>query len=825
MRIVTYDVESFIHDWIVVFKDFETGQHTIIHNDPDELRNCIHDEVMYVGFNSKHYDQYIIKAICCGFTPEEIKRLSDYIIFGNQGWEYPALKDQFFKFNNADVRDDMYPGLSLKAIEGHLHMDIEESEISFDLNRQLTKEEVKSVSKYCTHDVDATEAVLKLRWDYFKTKQNLGKRAGISVVKSLSSTNAKLTALMLKAERKEWTDGRDYTYPENIDKTVIPKEVLDFFDTIHDTSKTDEELFSTALDIEIGGMPVRYKWGGVHGSLTAYHEEETETRCIENRDVSSLYPSLIEEYNYLSRNVPDPNLFYAIRRDRIEAKHKGDKQLASDLKLPLNTVSGAQENRYNDLYDPLPTRSLRISGQLFLTMLTVNLLNACKTIKLLNLNTDGVMYSIDRDEVKIADEVSAAWEKETRFELEVDHVKKVWIKDVNNLLMVKTNGEVKTVGGYLNYGISNKGAWKINNNAPVIKKALIEYFANDTPVEETILNDEDIFDFQFIAQAGVKYKEAFHEIDGERIPVQKVNRVYATSDERYGKVYKVKKETGQIAKIENLPEHCLIDNDNHLTIKDVDKTYYIDTAKRRIEDYRGLRRKTMAEKKMDGKTKYADCNVYQKLLIARSLFLDAGAKKSGKHMELQYKYFELDDIVPKATDIFMKIGLIATVSYSEDKATMYVTNTDAPDEYICFDSPMRYPNENRMINPVQSLGSAHTYIRRYLYMMALDICEPDSIEPTTVDEKKASRKKVPSTPEQREEIKEDLTDSDGNATELQIKGLKKVCKKVKDTYPDKEEMIAKISLETKAFTKISKKDCEALIKKLTAMLEDGNEKD
>ena len=117
-------------------------------------------------------------------------------------------------------------------------MDIEESEISFDLNRQLTKEEVESVSKYCTHDVDATEAVLKLRWDYFKTKQNLGKRAGISVVKSLSSTNAKLTALMLKAERKEWTDGRDYTYPENIDKTVIPKEVLDFFDTIHDTSKS-----------------------------------------------------------------------------------------------------------------------------------------------------------------------------------------------------------------------------------------------------------------------------------------------------------------------------------------------------------------------------------------------------------------------------------------------------------------------------------------------------------------------------------------------------------------------------------------------------------
>jgi hypothetical protein len=589
MKMIIYDVEVFAHDWLVVFKDHESGRFTSIHNDNEALRECISDDCIYVGFNSKHYDSYIIKAICCGFSPREVKAVNDFIIGGGQGWECPMLRDQYFRFNNVDIRDDVYKALSLKVIEGHLHMNIQETEVSFDLDRPLTEEELKQTVFYCQHDVDATHELMKLRADYLKTKKNLGKRAGIDEVKSLSSTNAKLTAMMLRAERKEWNDGREYVYPDNLDISVIPQAILDFFETIHDMSIPDNELFKTSFEIEIGGMPCKYAWGGVHGSLTGYYEEATEDRVIQNRDVSSLYPSLIEIYNYLSRNVPDPELFYAIKRDRIQAKHNGDKQTAKDLKLPLNTVSGAQENQYNDLYDPLPTRSLRISGQLFLTVLAMRLLNSCKTIKLLNLNTDGLMYSVDKSELALVDEIAHAWEKETKFELEVDEVQKVWIKDVNNLLMIKTDGEVKTVGSYLNYGISVKGAWAINNSMVIVKKALVEYFVHGTPVEETINNSTDIFDFQMIAKAGAKYQEAYHVVDGEKEPVQKVNRVYATADERYGKLFKVKTEDESAAKIEMLPEHCIIDNDNHLTIDDVDRTFYIEMAKKRINDFMGIK--------------------------------------------------------------------------------------------------------------------------------------------------------------------------------------------------------------------------------------------
>lgn len=839
MRLVTFDCEVFAHDWLVVFKDKESGQYTVVHNDNEELKQGINDDTIYFSFNGKHYDQFIIKAIVAGFTPEEVKAVNDYIVGGGQGWECPMLKDFYFQFNSVDIKDDTQMGLSLKAIEGHLGLSVEESTVPFDIDRALTEDELKETAKYCMHDVDTTERLVELRRDYLKTKINLGKRAGIPEVKALSATNAKLTAMMLQAERKEWNDGREYVYPKNLDIAVIPKPILDFFETIHDMSIPDEVLFKTSFEIEIGGMLCKYAWGGVHGSLTGYYEEATEDRVIQNRDVSSLYPSLIEIYKYLSRNVPDPELFYAIKRDRIQAKHNGDKQTAKDLKLPLNTVSGAQENRYNDLYDPLPTRSLRISGQLFLTVLAMRLLNACKTIRLLNLNTDGLMYSVDKTELPIVDKIAREWEAETKFELEVDHVRKVWIKDVNNLLMIKTDGEVKKVGGYLNYGISVKGAWAINNTSIIVKKAIAEYFVNGTPVEETVNNSTDIFEFQIIAKAGAKYREAYHMVDGKREKVQKVNRVYATSDERYGKLFKVKAENESTARIEMLPDHCIIDNENKLSLSDVDKTFYIEMAKKRINDFLGIKpekkkggRKKMATTAKKDETTNKTLNVYQKLLVARAKFLETDVQKTGKNMHLSFKYFELDDIVPVATRIFSEVGLIAIVNFTSDTATMNIVNTDNPwDECIKFEAPFNQISPivsntgKQATNEMQALGSSITYMRRYLYMIALDICESDSIDANAGKPVAAPQTAhtAPATPEQRQEVKQELTAPADNATPLQIKGLKAVLKKLKDADPSKEEMIAQIAVQTEGFTVISKSDCETLITRITTMLEGSDE--
>jgi len=154
-------------------------------------------------------------------------------------------------------------------------------------------------------------------------------------------------------------------------------------------------------------------------------------------------------------------------------------------------------------------------------------------------------------------------------------------------LFVKTDGKVNTVGGYLNYGISEKGAWNINNNYTIVKKAIIDYFVKDIPVEETINNCNDILEFQYIAKASNKYSRAYQIVNGKEVDVQKVNRVYATKDKRYGTLYKVHRETGRHAKIEDLPKHCIIDNRNELTIDVIDKEHYIEKAKKMVGDFIG----------------------------------------------------------------------------------------------------------------------------------------------------------------------------------------------------------------------------------------------
>ena len=826
MKLVTYDCEVFAHDWIVVFKDYESKHFSIIHNDNAALIACISDDNVYCGFNSKGYDQYIIKAICAGFSPEEVKQVNDWIISGNQGWECPLLQGVRFWFNNIDIKDDMQMGLSLKAIEGHLGMDICETEVDFALERQLTQEELDSTIFYCKHDVDATEKIIDLRKNYLQNKINIGKLAGLDEVKAMSMTNAKLTAALLKARLVEHDDERSYQYPENLRREYIPQEVFDFFDRMKDDSLSDKDVFTGKLNISIGDCPVTIGYGGIHGAIPNFLWQEGTGRIIRNYDVASYYPHLMTLYGYTSRNIPSPAIFSEVLESRMKAKAAGDTATANALKLVVNTTYGASLNKYNDLCDPLMGRSVCITGQLFLLELAQHLYKDIPGLRIVQLNTDGIMIEFDDSQYSQVQEILDEWQSRTGFELEEDCIAQIAQKDVNNYVEVQPSGKFKCKGGYLVRGISPAGAFNVNNNATIVAKALVEYFVNGTPPEDTINACDDIFQFQIIAKAGAKYREAYHMVDGEKVPVQKVNRIYATADPRYGKLFKVKAENDSEAKIEMLPEHCIIDNDNHLTIDDVDKQFYIDMANKRINDFMGIK-----PEKKGRKTKMATTtpkNVYQKLLEARVLFMEEDVKKSGKNMKMSYKYFELQDIVPVALPIFQKVGLLPITTFTDDMALMCIINIDDPSDCINFTSPMREiapivsgSTGGEVTNAIQRLGSVETYQRRYLYMVALDIVESDSIEPTTGNNAPpAPKPAAPVTPEKRQEVTKNLTAPEGNATELQIKGLKAAMAKLLEKDPAKEDFVTQIALQTNGLTEISKADCEKLVQAITAMLEE-----
>lgn len=596
--IFIFDCEVFAHDWLFVFKEIATGEYTVIHNDNDSVVAFMERNPFLGGFNNKHYDNFILKGVMCGLTPEQIKEINDLIIVEEvNGWDIPVLREYRVYFDSFDLMDDCQVGLSLKAIEAHLGIPIEETEVDFNITHRLSEKELQETIYYCKYDVDATEKLYHLRQAYLKNKVTLGKARNLTDRQAMYMTNAKLTSVYLKAQKPEkpWNDERNYQYPEKLLRQYIPQGVFDFFDRMKDDRIPNDELFSSKLEIMVGVCPCTIAYGGIHGAIPTYVEEATETRTIRNKDVASYYPHLMTLMGYCSRNMPSPKMFEDTLEERVAAKKAGDKATANALKLVLNTTYGAMLNgkdgtAFNDLYDPLMGRSVCISGQLFLLELSEHLIAECPTLKIIQLNTDGIMVSFDHEDEAKYQEITQEWQDRTGFELEEDFIRKIVQKDVNNYVEVPADGgEPKVKGGQLVRGIAPAGAFNINNNAVVVARAIKQYFIDGTPPEETIAASENILDFQLIAKAGGKYSQCYHLVGGEKVIVQKVNRVYAVSDKSKGTVYKTHAVTGRDAKVAGLPTHCAIDNNNNLSIEVVDRKWYVKLAKKYINDFLGIK--------------------------------------------------------------------------------------------------------------------------------------------------------------------------------------------------------------------------------------------
>lgn len=294
---------------------------------------------------------------------------------------------------------------------------------------------------------------------------------------------------------------------------------------------------------------------------------------------------------YCSRSIPNPQIYADMLETRIRAKRSGDKATANALKLVANTTYGAMLNKYNDLYDPLMGRSVCISGQLYLLELANHLATDCITLKVIQLNTDGIMVSFDECEYPKVKEITQEWQDRTGFELEEDCIAEIVQKDVNNYVEIATDGSTKIKGGQLVRGIAPAGAFNINENMRIVAQALLDYFAKGVPVADTINGCDNPLMFQLVAKAGSKYSGAFHYINGEKVPVQRVNRVYASVHRHYGTLVRVHAERGNDNKISGLPEHCIVDNRNTITIDEIDKAWYIKMAENYVKDFLGKSRK------------------------------------------------------------------------------------------------------------------------------------------------------------------------------------------------------------------------------------------
>lgn len=233
---------------------------------------------------------------------------------------------------------------------------------------------------------------------------------------------------------------------------------------------------------------------------------------------------------------------------------------------------------------------------------------------------------------------------------------------------------------------------------------------------------------------------------------------------------------------------------------------------------------------------YKDMNVRQKLAKARLYFLNRKVAKTGKNMHLEFKYFELEDIVPVAIRIFASVGLTSYTNFNGETATMTILNADNPDEDgITFTLPYRenkpiISNQGKEVtNPMQALGASTTYLRRYLWMMALDITEPDEVDASlgsddldggedTPAPAPKEKPKPPATAAERKAAKKDMTATDGPADELQVTALKTACKKLMEMDETQEDFVQQIAMKTKGFTEITRSACEQLVNNIGEMI-------
>jgi hypothetical protein len=123
-------------------------------------------------------------------------------------------------------------------------------------------------------------------------------------------------------------------------------------------------------------------------------------------------------------------------------------------------------------------------------------------------------------------------------------------------------------------------------------------------------------------------------------------------------------------------------------------------------------------------------NVYQKLNAARAEFHSIELKKSGHNKFAGYKYFELGDFIIPALEIFKKVGLTSIISFGKEQAHMEIVDNEKPEQRLIITSPMSTA-ALKGCHEVQNLGAVQTYLRRYLWVAALEIVEHDALDATT----------------------------------------------------------------------------------------------
>lgn len=540
--------------------------------------NCsIDSDKIFCGYNNLHYDNPVINYIIeyehvlaekpVLVITNSIFNLSREITNSGENiekwkrWKYQVWFDSF------DILTMLYSNklrVGLKEIQVTMQYK-NVQEFVCDWSKPLPIEDFDSMIDYNINDIESTSALLD------RCKKDIDLRLAIEDeygVKVLSKDGVNigmkiLTHKYLEKTGLTWWDIKDLRSPQ----AYIPLK-----DVILPFIKYDSPILKSVLDemktqvvspgrkgyeknFVFGGLRYTVGVGGIHSKNDPEIVIPAEDEMLIDIDVASLYPSILIEYGFYPKHLGPEFLevYSQIRSERIEAKHNGDKIKDSTLKLALNGLSGNLQNEHNFCYSPFAVMQIRINGQLLLLMLAEKLVElGCRIVQA---NTDGLFVLLKKSIYDKVNNVCREWEQLTKLTLEEDRFEAMYQYAINDYIAVKEGytdirdrflageqivqkkktGELyKSIEQIQDDYIKQKGMFitKVQLGKgltpKIIPEAVIKYFVDSIPVEDTIKGCKDIKKFLMAEKTGKQWNVEYMKED-----IQRTNRFYASTNGGY----------------------------------------------------------------------------------------------------------------------------------------------------------------------------------------------------------------------------------------------------------------------------------------------------
>lgn len=610
MKRAVIDIETLGNCFTLTALDYDSDNYkqfviSDYQNDFQKMNDFLFSIEYFIGFNSISFDETVLMYILdkgIKTAPEIYKVAQDVIAYGDNF----ELNEKFrkYKYNKPWKSIDLYlywskniriqKKLSLKYFQANLSLSIIEMPIHHSTT-EFTQEQIDLILSYNLNDCISTKALAKepIPDIYGVTmKEKINLRVWVKSqynLDCLSWDSPKIASELLLENycQKTWDKVSDYnSYKKKIRNTKYEKTPFrngDYLPKINFKTKIFQDLYEEICNSYNGFskeiifkrfngtyIKITYGSGGIHSTNREEAYKTNDNEYLYTTDVQSMYPNLLINYKFIRED-----LYYVLEKyrdvkfERVEAKQTKNKQKDAFLKLILNALTGLLDNEHSWMYSPAQIMALRLTGQLLLTRLLEE--SDLNGFLVFSQNTDGQEVIVPKNrEVEYLNIVSIV---EKEFDILFEHDKYEFINygSVNDYIAKTISNKIK-VKGEFKFEREIDGS----NEFLVIPIALKEYFVNNIPIETTIKNHKNIFDFCSAKKIDKKYT-VFHNNQ----KVQQLNRFYCSKKGAY--LYKQKEDKSTMEHVfgESGVQIINVPPDNFPD--DIDYQYYINSARKKIK--------------------------------------------------------------------------------------------------------------------------------------------------------------------------------------------------------------------------------------------------